>query len=122
MNWIEVEWRNEKIRVPAQKLNGKLWFHLEGESHCVDLLKARTKEGSTTKGDGIIKAPMPGKILKIFVKDGASVQVGNPILAMEAMKMEYTLEADKEGVVRGLTHNIGDQVALGTVLATIQEG
>lgn len=122
MTWVELEWNHETIRVPAQRLNGKLWFHLDGEVRAVELSSGRSKGSSASeKGDGILKAPMPGKILKVFVSDGEKVEIGKAILAMEAMKMEYTLEADKAGVVKGLTYKVGDQVTLGTVLARIED-
>lgn len=122
MKWIEVEWNQQNIRVPAQKIKGKLWFHLDGETHSVDMVSDRKKGAKAgAAGTGEIKAPMPGKILKVFVGAGDKVEQGQPVVAMEAMKMEYTLEADISGKVESLTVKVGDQVALGDLLAQLKE-
>ncbi len=65
-----------------------------------------------------VKSPMPGNILKILLSDGATVTKGQPILVLEAMKMENDIVADRDGV---LTYAVkaGDTVETGAVLATI---
>lgn len=123
MKWVELEWNSQKIKVPVQKINGKLWFHLDGETHSVELSSGRRKASGGSSGaaaSGEIKAPMPGKILKVFVNAGDQVAVGQALIAMEAMKMEYTLEADQEGQVTSLKVSVGDQVALGELLVKIE--
>ena len=64
---------------------------------------------------------MPGKITKILKVQGEIVAAGDVILVMEAMKMEYTLKAERAGVVSGLTCSLGEQVSLGKKLAHIDE-
>jgi acetyl/propionyl-CoA carboxylase alpha subunit len=72
--------------------------------------------------DGAILAPMPGKIIAVLIADGAAVVKGQPLVTMEAMKMEHTLSAPFEGHASGLTHKVGDQVSEGTVLLRITRG
>ncbi|MCK0069768.1 acetyl/propionyl/methylcrotonyl-CoA carboxylase subunit alpha [Kordiimonas laminariae] len=72
-------------------------------------------------GPGTIVAPMPGKMLEIKVTDGETVEKGQPLLVMEAMKMEQTINAPRDGVVSGLSLKAGDQVTDGTVLLTITD-
>lgn len=121
MKWIEIEWNSERKKVPVQRLKGVLWFHVEGETHSVHLNSDRNKSsGSQAQATGELRSPMPGKILKIFKSKGDSVLAGQPILAMEAMKMEYTLEADQDGVLEILNVQVGDQVSLGQLLAQIK--
>lgn len=124
MKWVELEWNSEKVKVPVQKIKGRLWFHLDGETHSVELQSGRRKSsgggGVSSGAPGEIKAPMPGKILKVFVNAGDQVAVGQALIAMEAMKMEYTLEADQAGKVESLNASIGDQVALGELLVKIK--
>ncbi len=72
-------------------------------------------------GSGTIIAPMPGKILDIKVSDGETVEKGQALLVMEAMKMEQTISAPRDGIVSGLSLKTGDQVADGTVLLTITD-
>ena len=69
-------------------------------------------------GGAPVKAPMPGNIMKLLVAEGASVTKGQPILVLEAMKMENDIVADKDGVV-SFAVKAGDTVETGATLATI---
>ena len=64
-------------------------------------------------------APMPGKILRVFVDRGALVRPRQPILVVEAMKMENELQASVEGVVTELHVREGESVEAGALLAVI---
>ncbi|MET0389250.1 MAG: acetyl/propionyl/methylcrotonyl-CoA carboxylase subunit alpha [Polyangiales bacterium] len=75
--------------------------------------------GGGANADGGIRAPMPGRIIALPVAEGATVAKGQALIVVEAMKMEHTLTAPFEGVVTGLAHVVGDQVAEGTVLLKI---
>ena len=74
-----------------------------------------------TQGDhgGGLTAPMPGKIISIAVKAGDSVAKGQPLLVMEAMKMEHTISAPADGKVEELFYAVGDQVTEGAELVSI---
>jgi len=65
---------------------------------------------------GALTAPMPGRIVALLVKPGASVIQGTPLLVMEAMKMEHTLTAPHDGSVRAFVAAEGELVADGAVL------
>lgn len=69
--------------------------------------------------DGGLTAPMSGKIIAIVVKVGDQVAKGQPLLAMEAMKMEHTISAPADGKVQELFYALGDQVAEGAELVSI---
>ncbi|TNE61343.1 MAG: acetyl/propionyl/methylcrotonyl-CoA carboxylase subunit alpha [Alphaproteobacteria bacterium] len=73
------------------------------------------------EGPGTIVSPMPGKILEIKVKNGDAVEKGQPLLIMEAMKMEQTITAPRAGTVAGLGVAAGTQVAGGAVLLSIED-
>lgn len=77
--------------------------------------------GEDADGPGTIVAPMPGKILETRVKNGDRVERGQPLLVMEAMKMEQTITAPRDGVVAGLNLKAGDQVGDGAILLTIND-
>jgi acetyl-CoA/propionyl-CoA carboxylase biotin carboxyl carrier protein len=62
---------------------------------------------------------MQGTVVKVAVQDGATVQAGDLIIVLEAMKMEQPLNAHKSGVVKNLTVTIGDTVASSTTLCDI---
>jgi len=80
---------------------------------------AKTASPSSPKGTGTIKSPLPGVILDIFVKVGDSVNIGQRLLVLEAMKMENNIEADKAGKVVSIAKNKGDSVMEGDVLIVI---
>ena len=69
--------------------------------------------------DGSIRAPMPGKVTQLSVKPGDTVTKGQPLLTLEAMKMEHALAAPFDGTVEELSAQLGAQVAEGTVLAKL---
>jgi biotin carboxyl carrier protein len=70
---------------------------------------------------GSLLAPMPGTVLRVEVAPGASVTAGQPILTLEAMKMEHQITAPAAGVVSALDVTPGRQVEAGAVLAVIEE-
>jgi 3-methylcrotonyl-CoA carboxylase alpha subunit len=69
--------------------------------------------------DGSLRAPMPGKIVATPAKAGDSVTKGQPVVVLEAMKMEHALVAPFDGVVETVGAAVGDQVVDGAVLATV---
>jgi acetyl-CoA/propionyl-CoA carboxylase biotin carboxyl carrier protein len=62
---------------------------------------------------------MQGTIVKVAVSDGDSVQEGDVIVVIEAMKMEQPLQAHKAGVVSGLSTEVGATVSAGAVICSI---
>ena len=72
-------------------------------------------------GTGSVRAPINGRVAKVLVEEGASLQKGQRIAVIEAMKMEHVLVAPLDGVVAKLTTSEGQQVTEGTVLATLVE-
>jgi 3-methylcrotonyl-CoA carboxylase alpha subunit len=69
---------------------------------------------------GSLQSPMPGKIFKITSKVGDKVKVGDPVIVMEAMKMEHTIKASKDGVVKEIFYKEGDQIQGGILLCEIE--
>jgi propionyl-CoA carboxylase alpha chain len=67
---------------------------------------------------GSLLAPMPGTVIGVPVEDGAEVTAGQPVLVLEAMKMQHTINAPADGVVSDLVA-VGQQVAAGDVLAVV---
>ncbi len=65
---------------------------------------------------GRLTAPMPGKVVSFLTKAGDTVQRGQALAVMEAMKMEHTISAPHDGVVEELLYAVGDQVAEGGAL------
>jgi 3-methylcrotonyl-CoA carboxylase alpha subunit len=62
---------------------------------------------------GRLTAPMPGKVVAFLAKVGQAVKLGQPLAVMEAMKMEHTIAAPRDGTVEELLYAVGDQVSEG---------
>jgi pyruvate carboxylase subunit B len=67
-----------------------------------------------------VKAPLPGVVVRIVVDEGDTIDDGDTILIMEAMKMETEIKSPAAGVVESINVNVGDQVAAGKILAVIK--
>jgi len=72
------------------------------------------------RAPGSLAAPMPGKVVALLVKPGAAVAKGDPLLVLEAMKMEHTIHAPAGGVVKAIHFAAGDQVPEGAELLTLE--
>lgn len=72
------------------------------------------------EGELIIKAPIPGLIVKVSIEPGQELAEGDTLLILEAMKMENELRAPRAGAVHEVRVKPGDQVALGQVLLTLR--
>jgi acetyl/propionyl-CoA carboxylase alpha subunit len=70
-------------------------------------------------GDGQILAPMPGRIAHVAVKAGDAVHRGQPLITLEAMKMEHALAAPFDGKVEEVRSAVGDQVSEGVLLVRL---
>ncbi len=69
---------------------------------------------------GSLAAPMPGKVIKVMTSAGAKVSKGDPLLILEAMKMEHTITAPADGVVKEIHYAAGEQVLEGAELITLK--
>jgi 3-methylcrotonyl-CoA carboxylase alpha subunit len=76
-------------------------------------------EGAGASAHSKISAPMPGKIIKVLVKSGDKITADQPLLIMEAMKMEHTIRASKDGSVLEVSCEKDDFVTDGQVLVEL---
>jgi biotin carboxyl carrier protein len=70
---------------------------------------------------GSLLAPMPGGVVRVLTTRGAAVTAGQPLVVLEAMKMEHTVAAPVDGIVAEIAVAPGDQVNTGQVLAVVEE-
>jgi len=102
-------------------LNGEEVHVFTGERHLVlGYSDPLAHAGESEDEGGRLTAPMPGKIVAILVKKDEAVVKGAPLLIMEAMKMEHTIAAPRDGVVEELLYATGDQVEEGVQLLAFQ--
>ena len=133
-SYIENEFKNEipafvatatpvTTRVAAEHLvaevNGKRFeVKLHTPGPVVKRHRAKAAMVGGTSGTGLA-SPMQGTVVKIAVVDGQSVEIGDLVIVLEAMKMEQPLSAHKAGKITNLKAAIGETVSSGTVLCDI---
>ena len=78
------------------------------------LLHESLKSGKSLGGDSGLTAGMPGKIVKVMVKEGDTVDEGSPLLIMEAMKMENEMKAPTAAKIKKVLVKAGDNVEAGS--------
>ena len=80
---------------------------------------AEPKAAAGAAGSVEVTASVPGKVFKIEANTGATVKAGDPIVILEAMKMEIPVVAPEDGTVASINVAVGDAVESGDVLATM---
>jgi len=79
-----------------------------------------TQYEAVASGEGSVRSPLPGKIIDLRVKPGDTVSRGQPLLVLEAMKMEHTLAAPADGKVKNVRYAVGEQVPEGAELVEFE--
>lgn len=108
---------------PAQQRNASGMagvVFIDGEAWPVGPRRADHAGSSHGLADGSVMAPMPGNIITVSVAEGDRVLRGQPLLVIEAMKMEQTLSAPFDGIVAELRASPGSQAAEGSLLVRIE--
>ncbi len=100
---------------------------LHGERHELEVVDERTRHirsltgvGQRASGPLVLKAPMPGLVVRVAVSEGDRVAVGAALVVLEAMKMENELRATAAGVVKGVKVKPGEPVEKGQVLVDFE--
>jgi acetyl-CoA/propionyl-CoA carboxylase biotin carboxyl carrier protein len=94
------------------------WVHVDGRTAAVTELPPARLHVGPADADSAVRSPMPGGIVAVHVADGATVVAGEPLLVVEAMKMEHTLRAPAAGTV-ALRVRVGDQVRVDQEVAVV---
>ncbi|POX89194.1 acetyl/propionyl-CoA carboxylase subunit alpha [Mycobacterium kansasii] len=89
-----------------------------GPVHLVAL--PRFPEPGSAVEQGSLVAPMPGNVIRLGAEVGETVTAGQPLIWLEAMKMEHTISAPTDGVLTQLNVHTGQQVDVGAVLARVE--
>lgn len=95
------------------------WIQTPRGRHRVQIRDRDTAIARPRSGDGRIKAPIPGLIARILVEPGQHVEVGQPVLVLEAMKMQNEITAPRSGTISMLNIQPGQSVKLHELLIEI---
>ena len=112
---IEVDYTEDQYRVLVDGRN----YHV----HLVDERKIRvggTQSGLELQGRQMVSVPMPGKIIAVLVSEGDSVEKGQGLVIVEAMKMENEVRSPVTGAVREIKVKPGDTVEAAAVLLVVE--
>jgi biotin carboxyl carrier protein len=121
---VDNVWSNE-VSIAADPIGGLLDVHV-GATPVAVMLNGRRRWGRREDGAGggsgpqRLVAPMPGKVVRVLVKAGDLVAARQPVVVVEAMKMENELRASREGTVAEIHASEGMSVDAGALLVVIQ--
>ncbi|MFQ3662297.1 MAG: acetyl-CoA carboxylase biotin carboxylase subunit [Chloroflexaceae bacterium] len=118
---VELDGRLERLRV-ARDHEGAVLLAWCGASYRLARPAPLSADSAARAGgghDASLTAPMPGTLIKVLVSEGETVREGQPLVVLEAMKMEHTVVAPYDGVVRRLPYTQGASVAGGADLVDL---
>jgi biotin carboxyl carrier protein len=116
---------SREIQVSPGNGPGEMLVGLDGKSVTVVVNGRRTGRasadgGTAAGGEQTVIAPMPGRVVRLLVSSGDEVTARQPVVVVEAMKMENELRSPKAGRVKQIAVTAGESVEAGRVLAVIE--
>ena len=102
------------------RANDSLHVFDKGRHYAFSIADPYTPPAESADLHGGLISPMPGRVLSVAVSQGQAVKRGTPLVVMEAMKMEHTVTAPRDGVVERLCVAAGDQIREGVELLILQ--
>lgn len=119
--------RKTTVEVNGRRFDVKLWVPETAGVAAAPAAKAKKParsgsggSGGAGGGSGKVEVPMQGTIVKVLVEVGQTVEAGQSVVVLEAMKMENQIEADKSGTVKAVNVKPGDTVGAGDVVVVIE--
>ena len=117
---IYFEFNGENKSLSYFTHSGSTFCDVSGKSFHLKKVEKNFSKSSVGSGEGLV-SPMPGKIIKVCREVGDLVKSGDAIIVMEAMKMEHTLSAPNDGVVKSINAKEGELVEGGLHLVELGE-
>jgi len=119
----------DRIRFLANGLSESAVYHRDGDrlfvqrlgvtNAVVDLTRAAPQRAAAAGGDGKLRAALNGRVVAVLVQSGDTVQAGQPVITLEAMKMEHVHLAPLSGII-AIDVTEGEQVTTGRIVAEIE--
>ena len=116
VDWLLVDGRPYEIVLDADMG----WMSSRTGLHSLEIRDMALAVQRSISGDGRVKAPIPGVITRLLVTEGEEVGVGQPLMLLEAMKMENEIRAPHSGFVTSIRVEPGETVGMGEFLAEVE--
>jgi biotin carboxyl carrier protein len=115
---------NLAYEVKSERVANELHLWVGSKRFAVEIRDPRSFRGRVRAGDDQgprkIVAPMPGKVVRVLVREGAEVESGAGVAVVEAMKMQNEIKSPKQGTIRKILVGEGAAVNAGDVLAIVE--
>ncbi|MBQ0750481.1 MAG: ATP-grasp domain-containing protein [Roseovarius sp.] len=118
---VDGRWRLDGQPAPGVAVDGNLITVFARYGLSFDLVDPLAREGAAGGDATLIEAPMPGLVKAVYATPGQAVVKGDRLAVLEAMKMEHSLLAARDGVVAEVLVSAGDQVSAGAALVRLEE-
>ena len=115
---VEVEGKRIEVSIPARFLNTGSGELTAGRA---PRRRVSSHHASAGASESVIKAPMQSTVVKLAVSEGDKVVEGDQVLVLEAMKMEQSITAGRDGVIKSIKVSVGETVPSGTVLVEFED-
>src|ERR1700676_2323574 len=115
---------NQAYEVKCERVAGEMQVWVGSACFAAEVRDPRSLRGRVRQvddhGPKKLTAPMPGKIVRVLVKQGDEVEAGSGVLVMEAMKMQNEIKSPKKGTIQKILVSEGAAVNAGDVLAIVE--
>jgi biotin carboxyl carrier protein len=111
--------------VKRERVSGEMHLVIAGERYAAEIrdprsFQARKAAGAGLEGPKKLVSPMPGKVVRVLVAQGAEVEAGQGVIVVEAMKMQNEIKSPKKGTVSRIIAVEGATVNAGEALAIVE--
>jgi biotin carboxyl carrier protein len=121
---LSLRMSNQAYEVKCERVGGEMHLGVGSERFSAEVRDPRSLRSRARalddRGSRKLTAPMPGKVVRILLSEGAEVEAGAGVLVVEAMKMQNEIKSPKRGKIRKILVNQGSAVNSGDVLAVVE--
>ena len=118
-SWYTINEGDRNVRVAVAGDDQATWVFVDGNVWRIDKEEAGGGRRSKSRGDSSVMAPMPATVVAINTAPGKTVNEGETVIVLEAMKMELPIKAPRRGVVKAVNCTLGELVQPGVNLVEI---
>ena len=118
--WHVVKDGDRQVRVAVATDAARVWVFLEGRVWTIERASSNAPRAGKSRGDASVMSPMPATVVAIHAAPGQTVNEGETLIVLEAMKMELPIKAPRSGVVKAVNCAKGELVQPGINLLELE--